>query len=134
MVLAVTDRLGGVGILINAAARPNTGAVAGIDTFDDPEFSEQINVKVLGTGTTRRAAAARTRPDRRARDEPQHRLASPAAAPRRRTAGVPARPRHHRGRHPQRGAVLTQARELVRLARQHGYRRDELIQVIESLP
>jgi GntR family transcriptional regulator len=27
---------------------------------------------------------------------------------------------------PQRGAVLTQARELVRLARQHGYR-DELI-------
>jgi DNA-binding GntR family transcriptional regulator len=27
---------------------------------------------------------------------------------------------------PQRGAVLTQARELVRLARQHGYRRDEL--------
>ena len=35
---------------------------------------------------------------------------------------------------PQRGAVLTQARELVRLARQHGYRRDELIQIIESLP
>jgi GntR family transcriptional regulator len=35
---------------------------------------------------------------------------------------------------PQRGAVLTQARELVRLARQHGYRRDELIQNIESLP
>ena len=37
-------------------------------------------------------------------------------------------------RTPQRGAVLTQARELVRLARQHGYRRDELIQIIESLP
>jgi GntR family transcriptional regulator len=35
---------------------------------------------------------------------------------------------------PQRGAVLAQARELVRLARQHGYRRDELIQIIESLP
>jgi NAD(P)-dependent dehydrogenase (short-subunit alcohol dehydrogenase family) len=133
MVLAVTDGLGGVDILINAAARPNTG-VAGIDAFDDSEFSEQINVKVLGTGTTRRAAAARTRPGRRARDEPQHRLASPAAAPRRRTAGVPARPRHHRRRDPQRGAVLTQARELVRLARQHGYRRDELIQIIESLP
>jgi GntR family transcriptional regulator len=33
-----------------------------------------------------------------------------------------------------RGAVLTQARELVRLARQHGYHRDELIQIIESLP
>jgi GntR family transcriptional regulator len=35
---------------------------------------------------------------------------------------------------PQRGAVLAQARELVRLARQHGYRREELIQIIESLP
>src|SRR6266536_6468117 len=35
---------------------------------------------------------------------------------------------------PQRGAVLAKARELVRLARQHGYRRDELIQIIESLP
>ncbi|HET9080314.1 MAG TPA: hypothetical protein VFO01_07340 [Trebonia sp.] len=85
----MTDRLGGDDILINAAARPDTGALAGIDAFDDSEFSEQINVKVLGTGTTRRAAAARTRPGRQARDEPQHRLASPAAAPRRRT-GVPA--------------------------------------------
>ena len=35
---------------------------------------------------------------------------------------------------PQRGAVLATARELVRLARQHGYRREELIQIIESLP
>ena len=35
---------------------------------------------------------------------------------------------------PQRGAMLTQPRELVRLARQHGYRRDKLIQNIESLP
>jgi GntR family transcriptional regulator len=35
---------------------------------------------------------------------------------------------------PQRGAVLAKARELVRLARQHGYRRDELIQIIEGLP
>lgn len=35
---------------------------------------------------------------------------------------------------PQRGAVLAKARELVRLARQHGYRREELIQMIESLP
>jgi NAD(P)-dependent dehydrogenase (short-subunit alcohol dehydrogenase family) len=52
MVLAVTDGLGDVDILINAAARPNTGAVVGIDAFDDSEFSEQINVKVLGTGTT----------------------------------------------------------------------------------
>jgi DNA-binding transcriptional MocR family regulator len=31
MVLAVTDGLGGVDIMINAAARPNTGAVAGIE-------------------------------------------------------------------------------------------------------
>jgi len=91
MVLAVTDGLGGVDIPVNAAARPDTGTVAGIDAFDDSEFSEQINVKVLGTGTTRRAAAARTRPGR-ARDQPQRRLASPAAAPRRRTAGIPARP------------------------------------------
>ena len=30
---------------------------------------------------------------------------------------------------PQRGAVLATARELVRLARQHGYRREELIQI-----
>jgi len=100
MVLAVTDGLGGVDIPVNAAARPDTGTVAGIDAFEDSEFSEQINAKVLGTGTTRRAAAARTRPGRRARDEPQHRLASPATAPRRRTAGVPARPRHHRRRDP----------------------------------
>lgn len=48
MVLAVTDGLGGVDILVNAAARPNTGAVVGIDAFDDSEFSEQVNVKVLG--------------------------------------------------------------------------------------
>jgi NAD(P)-dependent dehydrogenase (short-subunit alcohol dehydrogenase family) len=48
MVRAVTDGLGGVDILVNAAARPNTGAVVGIDGFDDAEFSEQVNVKVLG--------------------------------------------------------------------------------------
>src|SRR5262249_59477590 len=45
---AVTDGLGGIDILVNAAARPNTGTVVGIDAFDDSEFSEQINVKVLG--------------------------------------------------------------------------------------
>ena len=39
MVLAVTDGLSGVDILINTAARPHTGAVAGIDAFDDSEFS-----------------------------------------------------------------------------------------------
>src|SRR5262249_17670822 len=35
---------------------------------------------------------------------------------------------------PQRGALLAKARDLLRLARQHGYRREELIQIIESLP
>jgi GntR family transcriptional regulator len=35
---------------------------------------------------------------------------------------------------PQRGAVLTQARKLVEFARQHGYGRSELIQMIADLP
>lgn len=35
---------------------------------------------------------------------------------------------------PQRTAVFTNARELLALARQHGYRRDELIHIIETLP
>jgi GntR family transcriptional regulator len=35
---------------------------------------------------------------------------------------------------PQQGAVLAQARELVALARRHGYRRDELIELIETVP
>jgi hypothetical protein len=48
MVLAVTDGLGGVDILINAAARPNTGAVVGIDAFDDSEFSEQSTSRYSG--------------------------------------------------------------------------------------
>jgi DNA-binding transcriptional regulator YhcF (GntR family) len=34
---------------------------------------------------------------------------------------------------PQRGAVVTQARELVRLARRHGYRLDELLEIIEDV-
>jgi GntR family transcriptional regulator len=34
---------------------------------------------------------------------------------------------------PERGAVVAQAKELVRLARRHGYRRDELVEIIESL-
>ncbi|MFY9774290.1 MAG: SDR family NAD(P)-dependent oxidoreductase, partial [Trebonia sp.] len=33
-VRAVVDGLGGVDILVNAAARPNTGAVTGIEKFD----------------------------------------------------------------------------------------------------
>ena len=48
MAAAVVARLGGVDILVNAAARPNTGAVVGIDGFDAAEFTEQVNVKVLG--------------------------------------------------------------------------------------
>jgi GntR family transcriptional regulator len=35
---------------------------------------------------------------------------------------------------PERAAVLAKARELVEFARRHGYRRDELSQLIESLP
>jgi GntR family transcriptional regulator len=35
---------------------------------------------------------------------------------------------------PQRGAVLTQARGLVRFTRRHGYGREELIQMIRDLP
>jgi GntR family transcriptional regulator len=35
---------------------------------------------------------------------------------------------------PQRGAVLAQARKLVEFARQHGYGRTELIQMITDLP
>ena len=48
MAAAVAGEFGGVDILVNAAARPNTGAVVGIDGFDTAEFSEQVNVKVLG--------------------------------------------------------------------------------------
>jgi GntR family transcriptional regulator len=34
---------------------------------------------------------------------------------------------------PERGLVMSQARELVALARRHGYRRDELVEIIERL-
>jgi GntR family transcriptional regulator len=34
---------------------------------------------------------------------------------------------------PDQGAVVAQARELVRLARRHGYRMDELVRIIESV-
>jgi GntR family transcriptional regulator len=34
---------------------------------------------------------------------------------------------------PERGAVTARARELVRFARRHGYRTDELIRIIETL-
>jgi GntR family transcriptional regulator len=35
---------------------------------------------------------------------------------------------------PQRGVVVAKAQELVDLARHHGFRREEVIQIIESLP
>jgi GntR family transcriptional regulator len=35
---------------------------------------------------------------------------------------------------PKRSPVISMARELLRLARRHGVRRDELIRIIESLP
>jgi GntR family transcriptional regulator len=35
---------------------------------------------------------------------------------------------------PEHGAVLARARELVEFARGHGYRRDELVELIETLP
>ena len=35
---------------------------------------------------------------------------------------------------PQRGAVLARARDLVEFARQHGFRREEVIPIIEGLP
>ena len=35
---------------------------------------------------------------------------------------------------PERGAVTAKAKELIDYARAHGYRRDELVELIESLP
>jgi len=35
---------------------------------------------------------------------------------------------------PQRGAVLARTRELIDFARQHGFDREEVIQIIQSLP
>jgi GntR family transcriptional regulator len=35
---------------------------------------------------------------------------------------------------PESGAVLAKADELVKFARRHGYRRDELLEIIQSLP
>jgi DNA-binding transcriptional regulator YhcF (GntR family) len=34
---------------------------------------------------------------------------------------------------PEQGVVLSKARELVRLARRHGYERDELVQIIQRM-
>jgi len=35
---------------------------------------------------------------------------------------------------PERGAVLAKANELLQFARHHGYRREDLLEIIESLP
>jgi hypothetical protein len=35
---------------------------------------------------------------------------------------------------PQRGAVLARTRDLLEFARHHGFGRDEIIQMIQSLP
>lgn len=48
MAAEVAAAFGGVDILVNAAARVNTGATAGLDEFDQDEFNDQLNVKVLG--------------------------------------------------------------------------------------
>jgi NAD(P)-dependent dehydrogenase (short-subunit alcohol dehydrogenase family) len=48
MAADVAAAFGGVDILVNAAARVNTGATAGLEEFDEDEFNEQLNVKVLG--------------------------------------------------------------------------------------
>jgi NAD(P)-dependent dehydrogenase (short-subunit alcohol dehydrogenase family) len=48
MAADVAAAFGGVDILVNAAARVNTGATAGLAQFDEDEFNEQLNVKVLG--------------------------------------------------------------------------------------
>jgi NAD(P)-dependent dehydrogenase (short-subunit alcohol dehydrogenase family) len=44
----VAAAFGGVDILVNAAAKVNTGATSGLEQFDSGEFNEQLNVKVLG--------------------------------------------------------------------------------------
>jgi NAD(P)-dependent dehydrogenase (short-subunit alcohol dehydrogenase family) len=48
MAADVAAAFGGIDILVNAAARVNTGGTVGIETFDEDEFTEQLNVKVLG--------------------------------------------------------------------------------------
>ena len=57
MAADVAAAFGGVDILVNAAARVNTGATAGLEQFDEDEFNEQLNVKVLGYLRCARAVA-----------------------------------------------------------------------------
>lgn len=57
MAAQVAAAFGGVDILVNAAAPVNTGATAGLEAFDEREFNEQLNVKVLGYLRCARAVA-----------------------------------------------------------------------------
>lgn len=57
MAADVAAAFGGMDILVNAAARMNTGATGGIGEFDESEFNEQLNVKVLGYLRCARAVA-----------------------------------------------------------------------------
>src|SRR5579871_3055735 len=57
MAADVAAAFGGVDILVNSAAEPNTGGVVGIERFDEDEFTEQVNVKVLGYLRCARALA-----------------------------------------------------------------------------
>jgi NAD(P)-dependent dehydrogenase (short-subunit alcohol dehydrogenase family) len=61
MAATVAAEFGGTDILVNCAARPNTGAAVGIDGFSQDEFSEQVNVKVLGYLRCIRAVVPRMR-------------------------------------------------------------------------
>jgi hypothetical protein len=47
--------------------------------------------------------------------------------------GVPTRPRHLRRRHSRTRAVINKARELIELARHHGYSADEVINLIDGV-
>jgi NAD(P)-dependent dehydrogenase (short-subunit alcohol dehydrogenase family) len=58
MAADVAAAFGGVDILVNAAAQVNTGATAtGLENFDEADFTEQVNVKVLGYLRCARAVA-----------------------------------------------------------------------------
>src|SRR6201996_2393951 len=58
MAADVAAAFGGVDILVNAAAQVNTGTFGGgLDAFSEAEFTEQVNVKVLGYLRCARAVA-----------------------------------------------------------------------------
>jgi NAD(P)-dependent dehydrogenase (short-subunit alcohol dehydrogenase family) len=57
MAAQVAAAFGGVDILVNSAAQVNTGTAAGLEAFDQDDFSGQVNVKVLGYLRCARAVA-----------------------------------------------------------------------------